>query len=103
MSRRFLLSPLAAQDLDDILSYVFEPSGPRQAEHVANRLHDAFDKLAENPELGHRRDDLTSLPVCFWSVWSYLVVYKPASNPLVVVRVLHGARDIESLLSDEPT
>jgi hypothetical protein len=44
------------------------------------------------PEMGHTREDLTERPVKFWSVFSYLVVYDPASRPLTVLAVLHGAR-----------
>ena len=37
-------------------------------------------------------------PVRFWSVYSYLIVYKPDSKPLKVIRVLHGARDVGAVL-----
>ncbi len=47
------------------------------------------------------RKDLTALPVLFWPVWSYLIVYKPDTSPLAIVRILHGARDVESLLSEK--
>jgi len=67
MSRRFVLSVFASQDLDEILSYVLEQNGPQRAQHVADRLHEIFQKLAESPGLGHKREDLTSLPVLFWS------------------------------------
>ena len=42
--------------------------------------------------------DRTDWPLKFWSVYSYLVVYDPESQPLTIVAVLHGARDIERLL-----
>ena len=86
--------------LDEILSYVLEQSSPQRSRYVADHLHAAFQKLAETPALGHKRDDLTSLPVLFWAVWSYLVIYKPDTEPLEVVRVLHGARDVEALLGE---
>lgn len=69
---------------------------------AALRVHDAieeaFQHLAEMPEIGHKREDLTERPVKFWSVYSYLVVYDPARSPLTVIAVLHGARDVEQLL-----
>ena len=101
MSPRFVLSSLAAEDLDGILAYVLEHSGPARARHVADRFEEAFLKLAEQPGLGHTRADLTAELVRFWPVWSYLVVYKPGSKPLEVARVLHGARDLRVLLADE--
>jgi len=101
MSRRFVLSGPAAQDLDEILSYVLDESGPKRAQDVADHLHEAFRKLSDNPELGHKRDDLTSSSVLFYAVWSYLIIYQPQTSPVKVVRILHGARDVESLLGEE--
>jgi plasmid stabilization system protein ParE len=101
MSRRFILSSPASHDLDEILSYVLENSSEQRAEHVAERLYEAFQKLADNPGLGHRREDLTMSSVLFFSVWSWLVVYKPDKKPLEVARVVHAARDIETLLRED--
>jgi toxin ParE1/3/4 len=58
----------------------------------------AFRLLASRPEAGHLRQDLTPLPVKFWPVFSYLIVYDPAARPLGIVRVLHGRRDVEAIL-----
>jgi len=100
MSSRFVLSTPASDDLDEILTYVLEQSGPQRAQHVANRLQKDFCKLADSPGLGHKREDLTSAPVLFWTVWSYLVIYKPDTSPLQIVRVLHGARDVQAILEE---
>ena len=52
------------------------------------------------PEARHAREHLTDRAVKFWSVFSYLVVYDPASVPLTVLAVLHGARDVGQLLKN---
>jgi antitoxin ParD1/3/4/toxin ParE1/3/4 len=57
-------------------------------------------RLAEAPGLGHLRDDLTDEPLRFWAVYSYLIVYRPETDPLEIVRVLHGARDVRAVLGD---
>lgn len=54
--------------------------------------------LSDHPELGHVRPDLTSKPVRFWSVYSYLIIYDPKARPLEVVRILSGYRDIAALM-----
>ena len=54
--------------------------------------------LAGNPDIGHLRRDLTLQDVRFWSVFSYLVIYRPGTQPLEIVRVLHGKRDVRRLL-----
>jgi plasmid stabilization system protein ParE len=51
-----------------------------------------------NPHLGHYRDDLTTRPLRFFPVFTYLVIYLPETEPLQIIRVLSGARDIESLI-----
>ena len=79
---------------------MLEQSGPQRAQHVADHLYVAFQKLADCPGLGHKRQDLTSSPVLFWPVWSYLVIYRPETRPLQIVRVLHGARDVAATLGE---
>jgi len=40
--------------------------------------------------------------VRFFPVYSYLIVYRPATKPLQVVAVLHGRRDVEKILRQRP-
>jgi antitoxin ParD1/3/4/toxin ParE1/3/4 len=47
------------------------------------------------------RRNPTSLPVKFWSVFSYLIVYDPAAGPVAIVRVLDGRRDLRAILDRE--
>jgi antitoxin ParD1/3/4/toxin ParE1/3/4 len=56
--------------------------------------------LAGSPGAGHWRIELTDEPVKFFSVYSYLIVYRPETKPLQVVAILHGNRDVEQLLKD---
>jgi len=43
---------------------------------------------------------LTSAGVRFFSVYSYLIVYRPETKPLQVVTILHGSRDVAGILSE---
>ena len=97
MSQRYQLTPGAQGDVDQIIE-VIAASNVEAALRVHAALEHAFEHLAEMPAIGHARDDLTTRPVKFWSVYSYLVVYDPASSPLTVIAVLHGARDVENIL-----
>ena len=56
--------------------------------------------LASQPGIGHVSEDLTSRPLKFWSVYSYLVVYDPTRDPLTIVAVLHNARDVAQILKE---
>jgi plasmid stabilization system protein ParE len=97
----YLLSPEARGDLHEIRDYLVAQGGRRLARYVFQEIEAAFAVLASHPGIGHLREDLTSLPVKFWSVFSYLVVYDPASRPLAIVRVLHAKRDVAAVLERE--
>ena len=68
------------------------------ADRVEEEIQKSVTMLATNPALGHIRPDLTSKPVRFWSVYSYLIIYDPNARPLEVVRILSGYRDVAALL-----
>jgi plasmid stabilization system protein ParE len=95
--KRFTLSPEAASDIREIWKYITDDS-ERAARKVRLQIFDACKNLARNPRLGHSREDLTDLPVLFWPVGSYLIIYDPHRTPLEIVRVLHGAQNISDRL-----
>jgi toxin ParE1/3/4 len=97
--KRFILTKPAERDLDQIKSYLIEKAGPRITRTVFQEIRSALNLLGTNPEIGHTREDLTDLPVKFWPVYSYLIVYDPEPKPVVVIRVLHGMRDVEEILN----
>jgi len=53
--------------------------------------------LADVPGKGHKRSDLTNRDVLFFSVYQYLIVYRP-TELVEIVAVLHGKRNVERLL-----
>ena len=90
-------SPQARRDLVEIWEYIARENLDA-ADRVEQEIQQAILMLARNPELGHVRRDLTSKPVRFWAVHSYLVIYDPDAQPLEVVRILSGYRDVATLL-----
>jgi len=90
-------SPQARRDLVEIWEYIARENLDG-ADRVEQEIQQAILMLARNPELGHLRRDLTSKPVRFWAVHSYLVIYDPDARPLEVVRILSGYRDVATLL-----
>ena len=104
--KRYIVAPEAEQDLDDIKAYLTDDGGPRVARSVLKQIKDAVEFLSRTPGAGHLREDLTNAPVKFWSVFSYLIIYKPAPRPIEIVRIVHGGRDMGRLFpqgEDEPT
>jgi plasmid stabilization system protein ParE len=97
MTPRFVFTEEAETQLLEILDYLADES-ESAAVRVRDAMYDAVGKLAETPGIGHAREDLTARPLKFWRVYSYLVVYDPASRPVTIVAVLHAARDVEPLL-----
>ncbi|HXJ93972.1 MAG TPA: type II toxin-antitoxin system RelE/ParE family toxin [Terriglobia bacterium] len=93
----FILSPEAARDIREIWAYIAEDN-VAAARRVRLQLLAACRRIGRSPRIGHSREDLTHKPVLFWPVGSYLVIYNPAQKPVQIVRVLHGRRDIPSLL-----
>jgi plasmid stabilization system protein ParE len=95
--RSYFLAEIAEQDIDNIVSYIAQDSS-KTALRFLDSLYNTMDKLAETPFIGHTREDLTNQPVRFLTFkWHYLIIYKP-SNPIEIVRVLSGYRDISNLL-----
>lgn len=97
---RYVLTASAREDLLEIWNYLSEKENFDLADNVRETILAQICKVAESPGIGHRRSDLTDKEVLFWRVFSYLVVYVPESAPLQVARILHGARDVQSLLDD---
>lgn len=97
MSQAYVISAIAEQDVEEIMTYIAQEN-IRAAYDFVDAVYDAFEKLAENPFLGHTREDLTEHPVRFWTFkWHYSVIYKPEPH-VQIVRVLSGYRDIVSVL-----
>jgi len=92
------LSPEAIADLQEIWVYI-ALNHVAAADKLEADIYKACEMLAENPRLGHKRPELTDEPVLFWPVRRhYLVIYQRETQPLKIVRILHGARDAESII-----
>jgi plasmid stabilization system protein ParE len=102
---RFVLTPAAREDLLEIVDYIREDS-PDAAQRVLRKLKDSMRKLSRAPGMGHLREDLTDEPLRFWTVYSFLIIYRE-TRPLQIIRVLRGARDVKSILArdreEQPT
>jgi len=93
-----VLAPQAAQDLVDIWRYIKAQSSEALADRVEGVIRNRILFLSRSPGIGHWRRDLTDQDVKLFSVYSYLIVYRPETNPLQSVFILHGRRDVAALL-----
>jgi toxin ParE1/3/4 len=99
MRRPYRLSREARTDLLQTWNYLAESASFDVADKVIADLYRGMDKLAQTPGIGHDRPDLTDLPVKFYRVHRYFVVYTAADKPISIVRILHSSRDIPAILT----
>jgi plasmid stabilization system protein ParE len=93
----YVLAAAAESDLDAIWEYI-AGDNLEAADRWIAKLFDAFDALGRTPGMGHTRQDLTSLPVLFWPVGAYLIVYRIRQDRVEIVAVTQGSRDIPNFL-----
>src|SRR5438094_9274846 len=102
---RYRLSRQAYTDLDAIWDYVgIEKNRPAAARRVIAQLFETFDKLAEHPELGTRRDDLRPNLRVFCPrkpAQNYLVFFYPLDAGIEINTVIHAARDYPNFFADQ--
>lgn len=95
---RYVLSVDAELDLNQVWEYIARDNVDA-ADRWTAKLFDAFESLARTPGMGHGRPDLTDLPVLFWPVGAYLVLYRKQQDFIEIVAVTQGARHIPAFLS----
>lgn len=78
---RFILSPEALADLDQIWLFIAADSIDA-AERNEERLRSAMNLIGQKPNIGHARPDITPRLVTFWPVGAYLIVYSPDKDPM---------------------
>ena len=92
----YILSPLAAQDLDDLWEFI-----ARNNLDAADRiLEESMRPSTPGPHATsrHVREELADRSHRFWPVRDFLIIYHPETSPLEIVRILRGSRDIPSLI-----
>lgn len=91
-------SPQADSDLDSIWYYVASESGSAVvADHLVDSITERFLLLAKYPNVGRRRDEDLRAGLRSFPVGEYVVIYRIQSGDVLILRVLHGSRDIEAL------
>ena len=92
-----VLQPRAKADLSEIWEFIAEDSDD-QADAFIDLIDQKFQLLAQQSGLGRRREELAEGLRSF-PVGRYVIFYLPIPGGVQIVRVLHGARDIEAALT----
>ena len=94
-----VVRPRALVDLAEIWAYIAEDSADH-ADTFTDLIDSKFQALARRPGIGRSRPELATDFRSF-SVGNYVIFYVPLSKGVEVVRVLHGARDLEAVFRDD--
>ena len=86
---------LAETDILEIWDYIADDS-LGAADRWVDHLDEQFRVLATQPMMGRARDELAP-GVRSFPFGRYVVFYVPLDDGIDVVRVLHGARDIDAV------
>ena len=94
---RLTITESARADLREIRAYIAKDD-PAAARRVIERLRARACKLAATPRIGRNREDLR--PDLFsFPAGRHIFFYRPQPGGIVLVRVIHGARDLPALFS----
>jgi len=96
-SRRILRTPEAIADLDGIWGYIGRDN-PAAADRMLDELNERFVLLSKNPEIGELQPLLADGTYRRFTHRNYVIYYRPLEDGIVLVRVLHGARNHEKFL-----
>jgi toxin ParE1/3/4 len=94
---RLLRTPEAEADLDSIWDYIADDNVVA-ADRVLDELNERFDLLSKNPEIGELQPHLADGSYRRFTCRNYVIYYRPLKDGIILVRVLHGAQDHESML-----
>ena len=70
------------------------------ANRIEGEFYVLFASLGRMPGQGHSRRELTSRPVLFFPLYSFLVVYEPHVRPVRIMAVVRGKRDLKKILKE---
>ena len=89
---------IAEDDLLEIVAYI-SADRPSAAEAFATKIEKNLDLLSKNPYLGRvpKENELARLHYRYIVVENYLIFYTIEGQTIYVHRILHGARDYQTL------
>jgi toxin ParE1/3/4 len=102
---RIFISKKAEQDTEEITLYLALDNPPAETK-FREALEATYTLLSTMPDMGSTRDyhhprlfNLRMFPIKKFE--NFLIFYQTTEEELLIVRVLHGARDIAALFEEE--
>jgi toxin ParE1/3/4 len=85
---------IAEADLDEIWDYIAKDN-PDAADGLIRDIETTCRRIARAPLLRRRRNEL-KVGIRTFAMGNCVIFYQPEEAGILVLRVLHGARDIEA-------
>jgi toxin ParE1/3/4 len=106
VSGRVVKLPRALHDLDDAAASIQQRGSPQRAIRFLQAADSTLATLAGMPGLGveYEPDEPVYTGLRFFPIArhrNYIVFYRPLPDGVEVLRVLHGARDLHSILAED--
>ena len=92
MQKKATITPIARLDLKDISHYTDKKWGRRQRLKYLKQLKDRFLFLANNPQIGKKRDEIIGSPYSFHE-GRHVIFYRTSAEGIEILRVLHDSMD----------
>ena len=97
------VAPQAEAELDDIWYYVAKESGSIEiADRLIDSITERFYLLACHPHIGRHRDEDLRPGLRSFPVGEYVIIYRIEDADTLILRVVHGRRNITALFVDRP-
>ena len=90
---RVIYSPEAERDLSGIVEHIAEDN-PAAARRWLQRMCEACEVLASQPEVGELRPDFGVAGCRSFSVGNHVIFFRSADGGIEVARVVQGRRDM---------
>jgi toxin ParE1/3/4 len=95
---KYLITRQAQNDINEILHFI-AADNLNAAVAFADRLTELFELLAGNSKVGRERPDLQE-GIRSFPEGNYVIFYRTWAGEVAIVRILHGARDLEELFPE---
>jgi toxin ParE1/3/4 len=89
---RFTRSEQAEQDLEEILDYL-DGQSTQAADRFARKLKEGCQLHAVYRQIGASAEEFAP-NLRYFTVWNYAVFYRPITDGIEIIRIIHGARDL---------
>jgi toxin ParE1/3/4 len=99
---RLTIAGSARADLREIRDHIAKDN-PQAARRLIERFRAQARKLAQTPGMGRSREEDLRHGLFSFPVGRYVLFYQMQPGGIVLVRVVHGSRDLPAILgADEP-